>query len=112
MGRLKSNCQWNCHAFDNGDRHVGEQIVENGFFKSDFFVDCGPAVNIYVKDGSKEMVQRDCSYGVQVACNVKSTDMHAMRSIWCLCLSVSAWGCGVWSLLCALHGDLGIGEAL
>jgi hypothetical protein len=40
------------------------------------------------------MVQRDCLYGVQVACNVKSMDMHAMRSIWCLCLSGQVGGVG------------------
>jgi hypothetical protein len=39
MGRLKFKCQWNCHAFDNEGRHVDEQIVENGFLKSDSFVD-------------------------------------------------------------------------
>lgn len=40
------------------------------------------------------MVQRDCLYGVQVACNVKSMDMHAMRSVWCLCLSGQVGGVG------------------
>jgi hypothetical protein len=44
------------------------------------------------------MMQRDCSYGVQVACNVKSMDMHAMRIIWCLCLS--GWVGGMVIALC------------
>lgn len=64
MGRMKFKCQWNCHTFDNGGRHVDEQVVENGFFKSDFFVDCGPAVNLYVKDGSI----RDGAEGLLIWC--------------------------------------------